>query len=409
MISFYKYTTKNGLKVTYVYKPDFNKCYAGIGVKYGGCNLEYTIDGVTYIDKPGLAHFLEHKLFQMPYGDAYNEFSKLNATANAYTAPDKTMYFFSTNNDLFKPLKVLLDMYFTPYFIEEDVEKEKDIIISEIKMTDDVPLAKLDNKLFKSLYPNDYISIDVAGTIEGVKEITKDDLERAYNHFYTNDNSELVIVGNVNKDELFTFIEESTINYTNRSNNPIKAPLVSSKEVLEDFSLELNVEQTTASVGIRFELESNTSLFCDFIIGIFDCLFSPISKFYNELYSKKAFYADIDYYVVTYDTVGYAVISTTTKNPNLFLDMVKDKIQNIKVEDLDMDILDIFLRHVKSKLILKLDTTSRLGDEILSLYLENIDFFKELDELNQINVNIFKDYLKYLKFSKIIKCFCKKS
>ena len=286
MINFYKYTTKNGLKVTYVYKPDFNKCYAGIGVKYGGCNLEYTIDGVTYIDKPGLAHFLEHKLFQMPYGDAYNEFSKLNATANAYTAPDKTMYFFSTNNDLFKPLKVLLDMYFTPYFIEEDVEKEKDIIISEIKMTDDVPLAKLDNKLFKSLYPNDYISIDVAGTIEGVKEITKDDLERAYNHFYTNDNSELVIVGNVNKDELFTFIEESTINYTNRSNNPIKAPLVSSKEVLEDFSLELNVEQTTASVGIRFELESNTSLFCDFIIGIFDCLFSPISKFYNELYSK---------------------------------------------------------------------------------------------------------------------------
>ena len=59
------------------------------------------------------------------------------------------MYFFSTNNDLFKPLKVLLDMYFTPYFIEEDVEKEKDIIISEIKMTDDVPLAKFDNKLFK--------------------------------------------------------------------------------------------------------------------------------------------------------------------------------------------------------------------------------------------------------------------
>ena len=97
MINYSKYTTKNGLKVTYVYKPDFTKCYAGIGVKYGGCNISYTADGVEYYDKPGLAHFLEHCLFHMPYGDAYNEFNKLNAHANAYTSPDKTLYFFNTN------------------------------------------------------------------------------------------------------------------------------------------------------------------------------------------------------------------------------------------------------------------------------------------------------------------------
>ena len=409
MIDFYKYITKNGLKVTYIYKLDFNKCYAGIGVKYGGCNLEYTVDGIKYIDKPGLAHFIEHKLFQMPYGDAYIEFSKLNASANAYTAPDKTMYFFSTINDLYKPLKVLIDMYFTPYFIEEDVEKEKDIIISEIKMSDDVPLAKLDNKLFKSLYPNDYISIDVAGTIEGVKAITKEDLERAYKYFYTNDNSELVIVGNVDKDELFKYIEEITVNYTNRSGNVSKAPLVSSLDVLEDFSLELNVEQSTVSVGIRFDLNENTSLFCDFMIGIFDCLFSPLSPFYEELHNKKAFYADIDYYVVTYDNVGYAVISSTTKNPNLFLDMVKNKLDNISIEDLDNDILDIYLRHVKSKSILKLDKVSNLGDEILSLYLENIDFFDDLKSLRKIDTNVFENYIDYIKNSKKICCFCKKS
>lgn len=409
MIDFYKYITKNGLRVTYVYKPEFNKCYAGIGVKYGGCNLEYSVDGVTYIDKPGLAHFIEHKLFQMPYGDAYVEFSKLNANANAYTAPDKTMYYFTTINDLFKPLKVLLDMYFTPYFIEEDIEKEKDIIISEIKMTDDVPLAKLDNKLFKSLYPNDYISIDVAGTIEGIKEITKDDIERAYNYFYTPENSELVVVGNVNKDDLFEYIEQCTNSYNIPVKELIKAPLVSSIDVLEDFSLELNVEQSTASIGLRFNLNQNTSLFCDFIIGIFDCLFSPISPFYEELHNKKAFYADIDYYVVTYDNVGYAVVSTTTKNPNIFLNMVKNKLDNLELEDLNEDILDIYLRHVKSKQILKLDEISHLGDEILSLYLENIDFFEDLIELKKIDTTIFKNYLNFIKFSKKICCFCKKS
>ena len=409
MINHYKYVTANGLKVTYIYKPNFSKCYAGIGVKYGGCNLSYTVDGIEYMDKPGVAHFLEHKLFHMPYGDAYNEFTKLNAHANAYTSTDKTMYFFSTNDDLYAPLKVLLDMYFTPYFTEEAVEKEKSIIISEIKMTEDVPLAKMDNKLFKSLYPNDYISVEIAGTVDGVMATTKDDLLRVYNHFYTNDNSELVIVGNVDKDELFNFIEEITKDYKTNQYNIIKHPLVTSDNVLEDFKMELNVEQITASLGIRFNMNCNTSLFCDFMIGILDCLLSPMSKFHQELYSLKAFYADIDYYVVTYEGVGYAVISTTTKNPELFLNMVKDKLENLCSDDLDKDILDIFLRYVKSKNILKLDTTSKLGDEILSLYLENIDFFKELEELNNINVDIFDDYIDYFKESYKIKCFCKKS
>ena len=409
MINHYKYITNNGLKVTYVEKKDFNKCYAGIGVKYGGCNLSYENDGITYNDNPGLAHFLEHKLFHMPYGDAYNEFTKLNAFANAYTSPDKTIYFFNTNEDLYKPLKVLLDMYFTPYFTEEGVEKEKPIIISEIKMTEDSPLAKMDSKLFKSLYPNDSISVEVAGTIDGVNNITKEDLERVYNHFYTNENSELVIVGNVDKDELFNFIEEVTKDYKNVSSNAIKHPLVMSNDVLEDFNMELNVEQINASIGIRFNMNCNTSLFCDYIIGILDCLFSPMSSFYNELYSMKAFYADIDYYVVTYEGVGYAVVTTTTKNPELFLKLVKDKLDNLTTEDLDKDILEIFLRHVKSKNILKLDTTSRLGDEILSLYLENIDFFKELEELNNVNVNIFNDFVEYFNKSYKIKAFCKKS
>ena len=345
----------------------------------------------------------------MPYGDAYNEFTKLNAHANAYTSVDKTVYFFNTNDDLYEPLKVLLDMYFTPYFTAEAVEKERSIIISEIKMTEDSPLAKMDSKLFKSLYPNDYISVEVAGTIDGVNSITKEDLDRVYSHFYTNDNSELVIVGNVDKDELFNYIEEVTVNYKHSSNNVIKHPLVTSENVLEDFNMELNVEQINASLGVRYNMNCNTSLFCDFIIGIMDCLFSPMSEFYEELYEQKAFYADIDYYVVTYEGVGYAVVSTTTKNPELFLDLVKEKLDNLSTQDLDKDILDIFLKHVKSKNILKLDTTNKLGDEILSLYLEGIDFFKELEELNNINVDIFENFIEYFNKSYKIKAFCKKS
>ena len=329
MIDYSKYVTKNGLKVTYIKKEGFVKSYAGIGVKYGACNLEYELDGKIYNDYPGMAHFLEHKLFQMPYGDAYQLFSDMNVYANAYTSVDKTVYHFTTNEDLYKPLEVLLDMYFTPYFTESDVEKEKPILISEIKMVDDSPLAKLDMKLFKSLYPNDYVSVDVAGTIEGINNITKEDLDRVYDHFYTTENSELVIVGHVEEKELFEFIENVVSRYPNHSKKTIKKPLVSSTDVLEDFKLSLNVEQTTASIGIRFDIEDNSSLFCEFVIAILDCLFSPMSNFHDELYNKNAFYADIEYYVITYDKVGYAVVSTTSENPNKFLDMVEEKIKTL--------------------------------------------------------------------------------
>ena len=135
----------------------------------------------------------------------------------------------------------------------------------------------------------------------------------------------------------------------------------------------------------------------------------PLASFYEELHNKKAFYADIDYYVVTYDRVGYAVVSSTSKNPELFLEMVKNKLNSISVEDLDEEILDIYLRHVKSKSILKLDKVTNLGEEILSLYLENIDFFEDLERLRKIDLTVFKDYINYLKLSKKICCFCKKS
>ena len=122
----FEYITKSGLKIIYIKKEQFARSYCGIGTNYGGGNLKFSIDGVDYVSPSGIAHFIEHKLFAMPDGtDAFDKFNKLNSIANAYTASDKTLYFFTTTENIFDSLKLLIDMYFTPYFKEEDIEKKK--------------------------------------------------------------------------------------------------------------------------------------------------------------------------------------------------------------------------------------------------------------------------------------------
>ena len=196
MSDYFKYTLDCGLPFIYIYKPEFHKCYAGIGVKYGSSDVSFKLNGKIYHSPDGLAHFIEHKLFLMPEGDTFPLFAKLNAMANAYTTCDRTIYFFTTTSDLKEPLKLLLEMFFTPYFPKEAVEAEKSIITSEIKMYDDIAETKFNQAVLEALYPKHSLSKQVAGTIASVNATTKEDIVAAYKAFYNAKNSRLVIVGN---------------------------------------------------------------------------------------------------------------------------------------------------------------------------------------------------------------------
>ena len=114
-----EYICKNGLKVIHIYKPKFKESYVGIGVNYGSRDINFYAENEKYKSPKGLAHFIEHKLFQMPEGDAFSQFSQYHASANAYTDTEKTIYYFTTTMELYPPLELLLKMYFTPYFPKE--------------------------------------------------------------------------------------------------------------------------------------------------------------------------------------------------------------------------------------------------------------------------------------------------
>ncbi len=134
-----------------------------------------------------------------------------------------------------------------------------------------------------------------------------------------------------------------------------------------------------------------------------------IFAFYQELYKKKTFTADIDYYAMTLEEAGYVVVSTTTNQPEMFLSLVKEKLSSLQDVDLDEEILDFYLRHLRAKAIADLDSIEYLGDEILSLALENISYFKEIEAYKKLTITDFGGYISYFHKGMYLKAICKKS
>ncbi|MDP4170520.1 MAG: pitrilysin family protein, partial [Bacillota bacterium] len=176
----------NGLHVYILPKKGFNKTYATFTTKYGSVDNTFVPLGKEeFVKVPdGIAHFLEHKLFEKEDGDVFQQFSRQGASANAFTSFTRTAYLFSSTSSVEKNLETLIDFVQDPYFTEKTVEKEKGIIGQEITMYDDNPDWRLYFGLIQNLYKNHPVKIDIAGTIESISHITKDWLYECYHTFY---------------------------------------------------------------------------------------------------------------------------------------------------------------------------------------------------------------------------------
>ncbi|MEE0699324.1 MAG: pitrilysin family protein [Bacilli bacterium] len=203
---------ENGLDV-YVYKkPGFQKKSAFFQTKYGSLNNDFVpINKSKMKSFPlGIAHFLEHKLFESSDdANVFEAFEKNGAYVNAATSLDKTYYYFSAPDHFYDNLKLLLDMVQSPYFTDENVEKEKGIIGQEIDMYDNNPDEFLYSKLFYNLINGSPLKYNIAGTKKSVKNITKDDLYECYNTFYHPSNMFLVVVGDVLENKVISFVKEN--------------------------------------------------------------------------------------------------------------------------------------------------------------------------------------------------------
>lgn len=199
-ICYYRHPT--GLDIFVAPKKGYASQYAIFGTKYGSIDNRFEYGGKVTKVPEGIAHFLEHKLFESEDGDAFSRYAKTGASANAYTSFDRTCYLFSSTERFRDSLEILLDFVQHPYFTEKTVSKEQGIIGQEIRMYDDSPGWRVLFNLLGCLYHTHPVKIDIAGTVESISHITADLLYECYHAFYNLNNMVLSVAGDVDPDEI---------------------------------------------------------------------------------------------------------------------------------------------------------------------------------------------------------------
>lgn len=206
--SYVKAVHPSGLKVYILEKPQYTSSYAIFGTKYGSIDTCFAVNGEETAVPEGIAHFLEHKLFESEDGDAFTKYAATGAYANAFTSFDRTCYLFSCSDRFYDNLDILLSFVQSPYFTEQTVAKEQGIIGQEIRMYDDSPAWRVMFNMLMAMYHNHPVRIDIAGTVESIAKIDHNLLYKCYNTFYNPSNMFICIAGNVDTDKVLKQIEK---------------------------------------------------------------------------------------------------------------------------------------------------------------------------------------------------------
>ncbi|ART76403.1 EF-P 5-aminopentanol modification-associated protein YfmH [Sutcliffiella horikoshii] len=407
----YHETLDNGLEVYLLPKSGFHKTYATFTTKYGSIDNKFVPlgedDFVTVPD--GIAHFLEHKLFEKEHGDVFQDFSKQGASANAFTSFTRTAYLFSSTSNVEKNLETLMDFVQAPYFTEKTVEKEKGIIGQEITMYEDNADWRAYFGLIESMFHSHPVKIDIAGTIDSISKITKDSLYTCYETFYHPSNMLLFIVGPMDTSEMMQFIKDNQAKKTFKEKEEIKRQFDEEPTSVNEKKkvLKMNVHTSKCMVGIK---ESNPTkqgpelLKHELTVNILlDLLFGKSSDHYQKLYDDGLIDETFAYDYTGENGFGFAMLGGDTSEP----DKLAERVQSILLQFDPNSIEEQELERIKKKKIgsflRALNSPEFIANQFTRYAFNNMDLFEVTPQLEKITLEdlkaVAKDFIKEEAFT----------
>ena len=328
----YSSVLPNGLTLHVIPKPGFRSFYAVFAANYGGAHRRFTLEGRALDTPAGVAHYLEHKMFDLPDGD--NALSLLTANGadpNAFTASNITCYYFQCTENFEDNLRLLLHFVSTPYFTEETVQKEQGIIAQEIRMGEDSPGSAVYYNLLRQLYANHPIRDRVAGTVESIAEITHETLHACHKVFYAPSNMCLCVEGDVDPERVEAIARELLaeekapvptadfgpdegplpVEALHREAMPVSAP---------QFLIGAKLRAQTGEAGLRQRIVAQLAL---------RLLVGSSSPFYTSLYAAGTLNRDFDYEADFAAGTGTVLLGGESTDPEAVLAALNAEIAKV--------------------------------------------------------------------------------
>ena len=374
----YHQVLPNGLTVLVVPKQGFTKKMAYFVTDFGAVHTDFILEGQHHKVPAGVAHYLEHKLFDLPGRDVAGEFAALGAAVNAFTSYDMTAYYFSTTENFTDCLKLLLEFVSTPYFTEESVEKERGIIDQEIGMNADDPTTQVFENLTKAMFDHP-IRQPILGTSEDIRHITPEILHLCHRAFYTLKNMILCVVGDVDMDE----ITATALEVLGSTNCPTgeKAPFPEeSMQVKKSVTTtQMDVAMPMFNLGFKCEsLGKGDEAIQQEIIGDMaaEVLFGEASGLYLQMYGQGLIDSSFGGGFETIDGCALLNCSGDSYQPEAVRDAIVAEAQRLCAEGIDETAFLRLKRSAMGRRIRDLDSFDSTCFRLCAYKMSDFDYFR---------------------------------
>jgi len=373
-----KINHKSGLTV-YISKKPFSTAYAVFGTRYGSFDNVFKLsgDGDFSVVPEGIAHFLEHKMFESEDGhDSFEDFAEAGADANAYTSTDRTAYLFSCTDGFYRCLEILLKMVTTPVFTKENVEKEQGIIGQEIKMCLDRPSNALYYNLMKAMYRENPVKIQIAGTLESIAEITPELLYKCYDVFYGMSNMALCIAGDVDENKIMETVDRII-------------PVKTDGEIVRG---EINETAECAEPRVSVKMEVAKPLFKIGIKDVYGCaedsaaaavlseaVFGESSDFFTSLY-EEGLISSYSSYSEYARTACYVALGGDSDNPETVFERFCEYTEGIVKNGVPTEDFERAKRVLYAETMRSFDSSESIAEGMFDAFLVSGDFLKQAEE-----------------------------
>lgn len=403
--SYVKAVCSSGLTVYVMEKPLYNSAFAIFGTKYGSIDNCFCVnDGEPTRVPDGIAHYLEHKLFESEDGDAFSRFARTGASANAFTSFDRTCYLFNCTDKVYENLEILLDFVTHPYFTEETVLKEQGIIGQEIKMYDDSPAWRVTFNMLEKMYYNHPVRIDIAGTVESIARINADLLYKCYNTFYNPVNMFVCVVGNVDTETVLSMCEK---NIKPKEQIEIHRVFEEEPESVKDNYVEqklsvslplfcLGFKQRIATPYRRLKSKICVALLLEIICG--EC--SPL---YERLMNEGLINDEFSFEYFNGYNYACTMFSGESENPQAVTDAIKEEIKNIRENGIDKKLFSAIKCGMYGDLVRRYNSVQEICMQFAESAVFGYDLFDEMKVLKAVTcddvykrLDVFEDELSVL-------------